>query len=240
MGVTPVGLARYDRGLFIGLEHGGSRMRAEIPPRMLLRGIGRYLAAACLVAAAVLFRWALPSVLAGTPYLAFYPAVVVAAGLCGFGPGLLATLAAGLCVDFVFTPPPAGFSHLANPVELSRLAIFVAGGTGVSALAWMLRRSERRYRVVATHTHDWEFWLAPDGRFYYNSPSCLTLTGYDAAAFDADPHLLCRIIHPGRPAALPEAPGQRRRAMRHRGSGIPHHPPGWRPPVDQPHMLAGL
>jgi two-component system CheB/CheR fusion protein len=59
-----------------------------------------------------------------------------------------------------------------------------------------LRESERKYRIVADHTYHWEFWLSPDGRFLYNSPSCREVTGYEAEAFIADPHLLDRIIHP--------------------------------------------
>lgn len=59
-----------------------------------------------------------------------------------------------------------------------------------------LRQSEEKFRIVAEHTYDWEFWLAPDGRFLYSSPSCVTVTGYDAAAFESDPDLLHRIIHP--------------------------------------------
>jgi two-component system CheB/CheR fusion protein len=59
-----------------------------------------------------------------------------------------------------------------------------------------LRESERKYRIVADHTYHWEFWLSPDGRFLYNSPSCRNVTGYDAEAFMADPDLLARIVHP--------------------------------------------
>ncbi len=50
-----------------------------------------------LVSLAALVRWAVPGVLAATPFLAFYPALVVAAMLGGFGPGLTATAASTLC-----------------------------------------------------------------------------------------------------------------------------------------------
>lgn len=58
-----------------------------------------------------------------------------------------------------------------------------------------LSESERRYRIVADNTYDWEFWLSPEGKFLYSSPSCKRITGYDADEFLADPDLLDR-MHP--------------------------------------------
>jgi PAS domain S-box-containing protein len=40
-----------------------------------------------------------------------------------------------------------------------------------------LRESEQRYRVVADFTYDWEFWLGPDGRYRYVSPSAERILG---------------------------------------------------------------
>jgi PAS domain S-box-containing protein len=49
---------------------------------------------------------------------------------------------------------------------------------------------------VADNTCDWEFWVGPDGRFIYVSPSCERIAGCRAAEFEADPELLPRLIHP--------------------------------------------
>jgi PAS domain S-box-containing protein len=57
-----------------------------------------------------------------------------------------------------------------------------------------LVEAERRYRTVADFTTDWEYWTRPDGSFAYISPSCLAITGYDAAAFTNRPALLTEII----------------------------------------------
>ena len=57
-----------------------------------------------------------------------------------------------------------------------------------------LVEAERRYRTVADFTTDWEYWTRPDGSFAYVSPSCLAITGYDAAAFTSRPALLTDII----------------------------------------------
>ncbi len=59
-----------------------------------------------------------------------------------------------------------------------------------------LRESEARYRVVADNTYDFEFWLDPNGRYLYVSPSCERVTGYKPAEFLADPELRVRISHP--------------------------------------------
>jgi PAS domain S-box-containing protein len=59
-----------------------------------------------------------------------------------------------------------------------------------------LEESQERFRLMADFTQDWEYWIDPDGRFLYMSPSCKQITGYDAEEFVRDPDLLKRIIHP--------------------------------------------
>ncbi|MEI7728439.1 MAG: response regulator [Verrucomicrobiota bacterium] len=59
-----------------------------------------------------------------------------------------------------------------------------------------LRESEKKFRIVADNTYDWEFWISPDNHFIYCSPSCARITGYPAQAFLDDPGLQTRIIFP--------------------------------------------
>lgn len=59
-----------------------------------------------------------------------------------------------------------------------------------------LRLDEQKFRIVADNTYDWEFWIEPGGRFLYNSPACMRITGYDPALFLTESELLDRIIHP--------------------------------------------
>ncbi len=59
-----------------------------------------------------------------------------------------------------------------------------------------LADSERKYRIVADNTFNWEFWLSPDNKFIYCSPSCFRLTGYTAEEFINDSQLQIEIIHP--------------------------------------------
>ncbi|MGQ9659287.1 MAG: response regulator [Thermochromatium sp.] len=59
-----------------------------------------------------------------------------------------------------------------------------------------LRDSELRYRMLADHSSDWDYWLGPDGRYLYVSPACESICGYPPEAFMVDPSLMDRLIHP--------------------------------------------
>ena len=59
-----------------------------------------------------------------------------------------------------------------------------------------LREAAVKYRIVADNTYNWEFWLSPEGRFIYTSPSCQRVSGYGAEEFNADPALIFNSIHP--------------------------------------------
>lgn len=124
---------------------GGGEMVAGVP--ILGRGTG-YLLATIFTSLAVLLRWLLPTALAGTPYLAFYPAVVAAAACGGFGPGLLATVGSFLCVDLLFDDSP-GWINVGNPVVLGRLVIYFVGGLGISLVAELWRVTTARGRSQA-------------------------------------------------------------------------------------------
>lgn len=59
-----------------------------------------------------------------------------------------------------------------------------------------LSESESRYRIVADFTYDWEYWLSPDGKLRYMSPSCERVSGYLSSEFLENPNLLESILHP--------------------------------------------
>ncbi len=60
----------------------------------------------------------------------------------------------------------------------------------------LVEASQKRYRVLAEHAPDWEFWLNPEGRFEYVSPACIKVSGHPAEDFYNDPGLMLRILHP--------------------------------------------
>jgi PAS domain S-box-containing protein len=65
--------------------------------------------------------------------------------------------------------------------------------------------SEERFRTVADFTRDWEYWMGPDGKFIYVSPSVERITGYKAEEFASDAGLLHRIVYDDDRCLLPEA-----------------------------------
>jgi PAS domain S-box-containing protein len=69
------------------------------------------------------------------------------------------------------------------------------GWCGRNAMIRTLEEQEIKYRTVADYTHDWEYWVGPDGTFRYISPSCKRITGHDVAEFYADPALFGKLIH---------------------------------------------
>ena len=93
------------------------------------------------------------------------------------------------------------------PYEILGLTISLLIFMGIALIAPLLRdmreanrelgESEERYRTVAQFTHDWEYWMGPDGTYLYISPACERITGYPPEAFLEDPALFQRIVHPG-------------------------------------------
>jgi len=80
-----------------------------------------------------------------------------------------------------------------------------------------LRKSKVRFRTVADFTYDWEYWLSPDGSYYYNSPSCARITGYQVEDFFLEPDLLEKITH------AEDRPEIARHLHDERESSEPHH-----------------
>jgi diguanylate cyclase (GGDEF)-like protein/PAS domain S-box-containing protein len=64
------------------------------------------------------------------------------------------------------------------------------------AMLKALREAEERYRIVADFTYDWEYWIDPDGKLIYVSPSCESVTGFSREEFLSSPDLIDRIVHP--------------------------------------------
>jgi PAS domain S-box-containing protein len=74
-----------------------------------------------------------------------------------------------------------------------------------------LHKREEEFRTVADFTYDWEYWVGPDARLLYVSPSCERITGYGPEEFMNDPSLLLSIIHPEDKPLMKEdlaAPGE--------------------------------
>ena len=80
-----------------------------------------------------------------------------------------------------------------------------------------LRQSEEKFRTMADFTADWEYWIGPDRRLVYTSPSCERITGHAPAEFLGDSGLIERLVHPeDRPGFLRHQTG----VFGERGCGV--------------------
>ena len=54
-----------------------------------------------------------------------------------------------------------------------------------------------QYRTIMDHTNDSEYWINPDGKLIYQSPSIEKITGYPREQFyECGQDFFYRIIHP--------------------------------------------
>jgi len=73
------------------------------------------------------------------PYILFYPAVFLAAGFGGLGPGVLATLASGLLAAYFFLDPTVAFPFV-HTHDFVGLALFMTMGFAIAIGAGAYRR----------------------------------------------------------------------------------------------------
>ncbi len=50
-----------------------------------------------------------------------------------------------------------------------------------------------KLQVISENSYDWEYWITPERKLNFVSPSCERITGYRAEEFEADPYLLVAI-----------------------------------------------
>jgi hypothetical protein len=128
-----------------------------MPPRLTFNHhwLARYAAALAAVGAGLLLRQGLTALVGeGLPtYITFYPVIMAVALLGGFGPGLLATFATALAVDYWLLPPVHALG-IASLVDAVGLAFFTGMGVFMSVVAELYRRA--RQKVVA---HDTQVFL---------------------------------------------------------------------------------
>jgi PAS domain S-box-containing protein len=113
--------------------------------RVGLHRWGYYGLALLLVGVAALLRWALPDVLRPVEFLPFGLAWVGAAVWGGMGPGLLTAVASWLCVELLFDSTP-GHVAFGDPMSVTRLLAYLAGGLVVGVVGEGLRRARIRAR----------------------------------------------------------------------------------------------
>ncbi len=68
--------------------------------------------------------------------------------------------------------------------------------SSIKAAETSLRESETLFHTMTDWTYDWEYWIYPNGRLHYSTPSVERLTGYPPEAFEQDPDLINSIVDP--------------------------------------------
>ena len=108
------------------------------------RPLARYAFAVGVTAAAFLARYELSALFGPrVAYITFYPAVMVAAVIGGFGPGILATGLSGLLAA-VWILPPEGQLKIESTADIVGLAMFLGMGVCMSAVASLYHGARER------------------------------------------------------------------------------------------------
>ncbi len=170
-------------------------MRETLCARLIPYGV-----AVLATGASLLIRWPLWPVLGdAVPHMTFFPAVMIAAYVGGFRPGLLATILSAVAANYFLTLQlHSDYATIVN--DRAALILFVLVGIIISGLCESLHRARRRivaderrrgeeavreteerFRQLAENIHE-IYWMmdAQDGRIVYISPGYEEVSGRTA------------------------------------------------------------
>jgi PAS domain S-box-containing protein len=153
-----------------------------------------YGVAIAAVMLALLLTLLIPTLGEHTPFILFFPAVLVAAWFGGLGPALVATGLSTVAVDYFLLPPTSAFGPSHTTVLL--LGVFVAVSVFLSTLHTILRRERTRFAVTLASIGDAVIATDTQGRVTYMNPVAEALTGWRAGeALGQDLAAVFRIVN---------------------------------------------
>ena len=199
-------------------------------PRHPLAAYGLALLA---TAVSLLVRWPLWPVLGNAvPQMTFFPAVMIAAYVGGFWPGIVTTLLSAVAANYFIAEQPPAF-HLSRVNDVAALVLFILVGTIVSALCESLHRvrrhllteerrragqivreTEERFRQIAENIHE-IFWVTDvdHQRLLYVSPGYDEVWGRSRQSWYDQPQSWLESIHPDDRSAVIDNLEQRRKGV---------------------------
>jgi len=151
------------------------------------------------------------------PQIFFILPIVICALIGGFWAGIVTTTISALSIIYL-TIIQTGSIKISTENYFLQLCMLIASGLIVSFLSERHKKHARKYllneqqltmidsrdgdkklRVIADNTYDWEYWRAPKGGYIWISPSFEAITGYSVDPFMGDEAMRTRvrdIIHP--------------------------------------------
>jgi K+-sensing histidine kinase KdpD len=105
-----------------------------------------------LLLAVSALRWVvMPEWSLAHPYLLVYPAIILAGGYGGFGPGVLATLMAAFALAYLWMPPLYSL-RIRDIQDATGVLVLVGVGFAISLLAEVWRRARDRAQSATKDT----------------------------------------------------------------------------------------
>jgi PAS domain S-box-containing protein len=140
----------------------------------------RYLCSLAAVLLGVLLRIPFWNVLSGeVPFITFFPGVIVAAWLGGFGPGMLATGLSAVTAMYFFMAPQQTW-YLVHASDSVSLIIFLAVGSFITWISALLQRSLQRFRSTLESIRDGFATFDAGWKFTYLNGAAEVLLGKTA------------------------------------------------------------
>ncbi len=169
-----------------------------------------YVLAVVLSVATLIARMGMGVAFGDRPMLIlFHLPIIISAYMGGLGPGLVATAAAAVLVDY-FLIPPTYTLRFAYTYDFVMWGILIVNGVLISVLSETLYRS-RRHAEISRLQHEkseerfsrameaisdglWD-WDVATGNVYF-SPGYFSMLGYEPEEFPAKPDAWLEMVHP--------------------------------------------